>query len=71
MVDVSPYMIVLVTSPLSSKTVFAVHDLISISSSLQSSHSIFGELDLIMFLPAPFFSSLVVPPAAFYHGATC
>ena len=65
---VSLFMTVLGTSPLSSKTLFAVHDLISISHSMQSSHSFFGELDLIIFLPALFFSSLIVHYAAFCHG---
>ena len=48
MLDVSPFMTVLGTSPLRSKTLFAVHDLISISNSEQSSHNFFGELDLII-----------------------
>ena len=61
-------MTVLGTSPVSSKTVFVVHDLISISNSMESSHSFFGQLDLIIFLPAPFFSSLIVVSAAFCHG---
>ena len=68
MLAVSPFMTVLGTSPLSSKTLFAVHDLVSISNSMQSSHSFLGELALIIFLPTLFFSSLMVPSAAFYHG---
>ena len=61
-------MTVLGTSPFSSKTLFAVLDLISISNFMQSSHTFFGELDLIIFLPALFFSFLIVPSAAFCHG---
>ena len=68
MLAVSPFMTVLGTSLLSSKTLFAVHDLISISNSIQSSHSFFGELALIIFLPGLFFSSLIVPSAALCHG---
>ena len=68
MLAVSPFMTVLGTSPSSSKTLFAVHDHISISNPKQSSHSFIGELDLIIFLPAPFFSSLIVLSAAFCHG---
>ena len=68
MLTVSPFMTVLGTSPLCSNTMFAVDDLISISNSMQSSHSFFGELDLIIFLPALFFSSLIVPSAKFCHG---
>ena len=68
MLAVSPFITVLGTSPLSLKTLFVVHDLISISNSNQSSHNFFGELDLIIFLPAPFFSSLMVLSAAFCHG---
>ena len=68
MLAVSPFMTVLGTSPLSSKTLFTVHDLISISNSMQSSYSFFGELALIIFLPVLFFSSLIVPSAAFCHG---
>ena len=67
MLAVSPFITILGTSPLSSKTLFAVHDLISISNS-KSSHTFFGELHLIIFLPAPFFSSLMVLSAAFYNG---
>ena len=66
MLAVSPFITVLGTSPLSIKTLFVVHDLISISNSKQSSHYFFGELDLIIFLPAPFFSSLMVLSAAFW-----
>ena len=68
MLAVSPFVTVLGTSPMSSETLFAVHDLISISNSMQSSHSFFGELALIIFLPALFFSSLIVPSGAFCHG---
>ena len=68
MLAVSPFMTVLGTSPLSSNTLFAVHDLISISNSMQSSHSFLGESALIIFLPALFFSSLIVPSAVFCHG---
>ena len=74
MLAVSPFIAVLGMSPLSSKTLFVVHDLISISYSTQSSHNFFGELDLILFLPAPFFSSLRLLSAAFYHreyGSVC
>ena len=71
MLAVSPFITVLGTSPLSSKTLCVVHDLISISNSKQSSHNFFGELDLIIFLPAPFFSSLMVLSAAFCHGEYC
>ena len=62
------FITVLGTSPLSSKTLFAVYDLISISNSRQSSHNFFGELDLTIFLQGLFFSSLMVLSAAFYHG---
>ena len=68
MLAVSPFITALGTSPLSSKTLFVVHDLISISNSKQSSHNFFGELDLILFLPRPFFSSLMALSAAFCHG---
>ena len=68
MLAVSPFMTVLSTSPLNSKTLLVVHDLISISNSKQSSHNFFGELDLIFFLPTPFFSSLMVVSAAICHG---
>ena len=74
MLTVSPFMTVLGTSPLLSNILLAVHDLISICNSMQSSHSFFGELALISFLPAPFFSSLVVPSAVFCHeeyGSVC
>ena len=68
MLTVSPFMTVLGTSPLCSKTFFVVHDPISTSNSKQSFHSFFGELDMIIFLPAPFFSSLMVLSAIFLHG---
>ena len=68
MLAVSPFITVLGISPLSSKTLFVVHDLISIYNSKQSPHNFFGKLDLIIFLPAPFFSSLMVLSAAFCHG---
>ena len=78
MLAVSPFMTVLSTSPLSSKTLFVVHDLISISNSINSSHSFFWEFDMISFLPAPFFSSLVVDPlhhasknGEHFYGETC
>ena len=68
MLAVSPFMNVLGTSPLSSKILFAVHDHISISNSMQSSYSFLGELDLIIFLPEPFVSSLIAPSTAFCNG---
>ena len=39
-----------------------------ISNSMHSSHNFLGELVLIIFCPALFFSSLRVPSAAFCHG---
>ena len=75
MLAVSSFMTVLgFTSPLSSNTLFAVHDLNSISNSMQSSHSLLRELALIIFLPTPFFSSLIVPSATFCcgeYGSVC
>ena len=65
---VSLFMTVLGTSPLSSKTAFAVYDHVSISNSKQSSHGFSGKLALIIFLPELFSSSPLVPSAAFCHG---
>ena len=50
------------------KHIVCCHDLISISNSMQSSHSFLGQLALIIFLRALFFSSLIVPSAAFCNG---
>ena len=68
MLAVSPFMTVLGTSPLSSKTLFAVHDLISISNSIQSSHSFFGELALIIFFQHFSSAPLLCPLLHFAMG---